>query len=107
MDNGQSPIEGESVPNGNDGRALVTVHARKKDNPTPVARKFKLTTLRAVRREMSRIYARADRHEMTYADACRAVFILSNIGKILELTEIEARLRKLETIEGVKHGVKI
>jgi len=107
MDNGKPPIEGETVPSGNDGRALVTVYVEKKNNPAPTPRKFKLTTLKAVRREMARIYACADRHEMTYPDACRAVFILSNIGKILELTEIEGRLRKLEAIEGLKHDKQI
>jgi len=103
MDNGKPPIEGETVPNGNDGRALVTVYVEKNGKPTPTPRKFKLTSLKAVRREMSRIYARANNGELSYPDACRATFILSNISKVLELTEIEARLRKLEAIEDLKH----
>ncbi len=61
--------------------------------PTP---QIKLATLEDCRREMARVYrdARADRIDSQ--DASRFVYILSQIGKLIELSDIEKRLLFLE-----------
>jgi hypothetical protein len=65
--------------------------------PIPYRRKAVLNTLEGVRREMARVYRDAESAKRDTAEASKLVFMLGQIGKILELTEIEARLRALES----------
>jgi len=60
--------------------------------PTPGRRKAQLNTLEGVRRELARIYREAESGKRDTADASRLTFMLGQIGKLLELTEIERRL---------------
>ena len=72
-----------------DGRTLRLL-------PAPGRRKAVLNSLDGVRREMARVYRDAESGKRDSAEASKLVFILAQIGKILELTEIETRLRVLE-----------
>ena len=77
-----------------DGATLALV-------PTPGRRKAQLNTLEGVRRELARIYREAESGKRDTADASRLTFMLGQIGKLLELTEIE---RRLTAIEERPHG---
>lgn len=59
-------------------------------------RRAVLNTLGGVRREMARIYREAESGKRDTAEATKLVYILGQIGKALELAEIEARLKALE-----------
>ena len=69
--------------------------------PAPGRRKAQLNTLEGVRRELARIYREAESGKRDTADASRLTFMLGQIGKLLELTEIE---RRLTAIEERHHG---
>ena len=77
-----------------DGATLALV-------PTPGRRKAHLNTLEGVRRELARIYREAESGKRDTADASRLTFMLGQIGKLLELTEIE---RRLTAVEERPHG---
>ena len=77
-----------------DGATLALV-------PTPGRRKAQLNTLEGVRRELARIYREAESGKRDTADASRLTFMLGQIGKLLELTEIE---RRLTAVEGRANG---
>ena len=82
------------APQSIDGATLALV-------PTPGRRKAQLNTLEGVRRELARIYREAESGKRDTADASRLTFMLGQIGKLLELTEIE---RRLTAIEERPHG---
>ena len=82
------------VPQTIDGATLALV-------PTPGRRKAQLNTLEGVRRELARIYREAESGKRDTADASRLTFMLGQIGKLLELTEIE---RRLTAVEGRANG---
>jgi hypothetical protein len=64
--------------------------------PTPTRRKPQLTSLEGVRVEMSRIYREMEAGKRESQEGSRLVYVLTQIGKVLELTEIERRLIVLE-----------
>ena len=82
------------VPQTIDGATLALV-------PAPGRRKAQLNTLEGIRRELARIYREAESGKRDTADASRLTFMLGQIGKLLELTEIE---RRLTAIEERPHG---
>ncbi|SNX61213.1 hypothetical protein SAMN06296273_2666 [Nitrosomonas ureae] len=61
--------------------------------PTP---KIKLANIEDCRREMARVYRDARTARIDSQDASRFVYILSQIGKMIELSDIEKRLELLE-----------
>lgn len=61
--------------------------------PTP---QIKLATIEDCRREMARVYRDARTARIDSQDASRFVYILSQIGKLIELSDIEKRLEILE-----------
>lgn len=63
---------------------------------TPTPRKIKLNTLEDVRREMAAVYREARGGRIDTSEAGRLAYILTNIGKLIEATEIEQRLLQLE-----------
>ncbi len=77
------------VPEVIDGRTLAII-------PTPGRRKAVLNSLDGVRREMARVYRDAEEGRRETSEASKLVYILGQIGKVLELTEIESRLKSLE-----------
>jgi hypothetical protein len=58
--------------------------------------KVRIHTLAAIRIEMGKVYRYAQRGEITWADATRAVFILAHIAKLDQGTLLEQRLADLE-----------
>jgi hypothetical protein len=60
------------------------------------APQIKLATLEDCRREMARVYRDARTYRIESQDASRLVYMLSQIGKLLELTDIEKRVELLE-----------
>ena len=62
--------------------------------PTP--RRIDLKSLEQVRFEMARVYRAVDRGDYDSGEGSRRVFMLSQIGKLVELTELEKRVERLE-----------
>ena len=69
--------------------------------PTPQRRKAQLDRIEGVRREMARIYREAESGTRDTAEASKLTFMLGQIGKILELTQIQ---RRLDALEDGTHG---
>jgi hypothetical protein len=64
--------------------------------PTP--RQIKLATIEDCRREMASVYRDARTARIDSQDASRLVYMLSQIGKLIEIGQIEQRLAELEKI---------
>ncbi len=64
--------------------------------PLPTPRRLNLGSAESVRREMARVYRHARFGQIVTQDATRLVYMLSQILKAFELTEIEKRLAALE-----------
>jgi hypothetical protein len=71
-----------------DGRTLRLVPTRR--------RKAQLTSMEGVRCEMSRVYREMESGKRDSQEGSRLVYVLTQIAKVLELTEIERRLIRLE-----------
>lgn len=61
--------------------------------PTP---QIKLATIEDCRREMARVYRDARTARINTSEASRMVYMLSQIGKLIETGQLEQRLTKLE-----------
>jgi hypothetical protein len=61
--------------------------------PTP---QLKLATIEDCRREMARVYRDARSGQTETADASRLVYMLTSIGKMIEVGQLEERLNALE-----------
>jgi len=68
--------------------------------PTPPHRVRKLNTLKGVREEMVHCYRAARKGEMRTEDMSRFIFALTAIAKVIEQSDIEQRLERLETSLG-------
>jgi hypothetical protein len=77
------------VPETIDGATLALV-------PTPARRKPQLTSLDGVRVEMARVYREMENGRRDSQDGSRLVYVLTQIAKVLDFTEVEVRLRALE-----------
>lgn len=66
--------------------------------PTP--RRIDLKSLEQVRFEMARVYRAVDRGDYDSGEGSRRVFMLAQIGKLVELSDLE---RRVETLEGSGH----
>lgn len=66
----------------------------------PRLRRTPLRTARDLLREHRRLYLEARYGQLPLADACRLSFLLSNIAKVHEIAELEARVQALETDAG-------
>ncbi|MEA2562254.1 MAG: hypothetical protein QOH06_3758 [Acidobacteriota bacterium] len=64
----------------------------------------RLSTLTSVRQEMARVYREARRREIPEQFAGRLVYMLSLIGKIIEGSDLEQRVSKLERKVGERNG---
>ena len=77
------------VPQTIDGATLTVL-------PPPRRRRAQLDKLEGVRVEMSRVYREMESGQRDSQDGSRLVYVLTQIAKVLELTEIERRLIILE-----------
>ena len=64
--------------------------------PTPRRRRAQLDRLEGVRVEMARVYREMESGHRDTQDGSRLVYVLTQIAKVLELTEIERRIGLLE-----------
>jgi hypothetical protein len=55
-----------------------------------------LTTLSRVRAELARVYKDARQGTIETADASRLAFILVSLGKLIEQSDLEARMADIE-----------
>ena len=68
-----------------------------KPDPTPPKPpKIKLNSIGDVRREMGTIYREARAGKLDISDAGRLAYVLTGIGKLIEVELIEQRLAELE-----------
>jgi len=67
--------------------------------PTP--RRIDLATLEQVRSEMARVYRESRSGKLDSQEASRFTYILSQIGKMIELAVLE---RRIERLEGLQDG---
>jgi len=75
-----------------EGRVLMAT-------PTP---QLKLATIEDCRREMARVYRDARNGRTESADASRFVYMLTSIAKLIEVSQLEMRLKALEEIQNGK-----
>ncbi len=59
-------------------------------------RRIDLATLENVRQEMARVYRFVDQGKIETQEGTRRVYILSQIGKVIEAADLERRLGALE-----------
>ncbi len=64
--------------------------------PDPTPPKIKLNSIGDVRREMATIYREARAGTTDISDAGRLAYVLTGIGKLIEVELIEQRLQQLE-----------
>jgi hypothetical protein len=74
--------------------------------PAPQRRKAQLDRLEGVRREMSRVYRDMESGKRDSQDGSRLVYVLTQIAKVLELTEIERRLDLLQFDQRTKQRTR-
>lgn len=67
--------------------------------PDPTPPKIKLSSIEDVRREMATIYREARAGVIEIGDAGRLAYVLTGIGKLIEVEAIERRIAALETIQ--------
>ena len=64
--------------------------------PTPQRRGPVLETLTDVRREMARVYRQMRHGRIDTQDATRMTYVLTQIAKIIQTTELDARIEAVE-----------
>ena len=64
--------------------------------PTPRRRGPVLETLPDVRREMARVYRHMRHGRIDTQDATRMIYVLTQIAKIIQTTELDARIEAVE-----------
>ena len=69
------------------------------DSPTP--QKIRLHTAEDVRVEMARVYREMRAGSLEVKKGCSLVYVLGQIGKMIEVSIVEKRIEQLErTVEG-------
>lgn len=63
-------------------------------DPTP--KQIKLVTIMDCKREMARVYRDSRQGKIDIQDGTRLVYMLSQIGKLIEVSELEKRIELLE-----------
>lgn len=82
-----------------DNKTPVTIDGKSMElEPTPS--RIDLKTIDDIRLEMARVYREMRSNAIEAQQGTRLVYVLSAIGKLIELHEIEQRITKLE--EGLK-----
>lgn len=65
-------------------------------DPTTPHRRIDLSTLRDVRLELAAVYRRMDAGEIESQDGTRRTYVLKAIADVIELADLERRIRELE-----------
>lgn len=66
--------------------------------PTPSGRRLDLATIDDVRREMGKVYRDMKGKKIDTQDGTRLVYVLSQIGKLIEMQKIGERVEALELV---------
>ena len=66
--------------------------------PTPYKRRYQLTNLRGVRAEMASLYREMRRGEVPTEVGSRLAYVLQQVARVLEASDLERRLDELEKI---------
>lgn len=69
----------------------------------PTAKQIKLVTVMDCKREMARVYRDARQGRIDIHDGTRLVYMLSQIGKLIEVSELEQRIELLEEAQHDKN----
>jgi hypothetical protein len=64
--------------------------------PDPTPRRVDLSTLRDIRLEMAAVYRKIDCGAIEAAEGTKLVYVLRQIGDIIEMAEIEKRIEAIE-----------
>lgn len=64
--------------------------------PEPASPKINLKTIDDVRLEMAKVYREMRTNQIEAQQGTKLVYVLSSIGKLIELHEIEKRIEALE-----------
>jgi hypothetical protein len=64
--------------------------------PTPSRRRVDLATIDDVRVEMAKVYREMKSHKIDTQDGTRLVYVLSQIGKMIEANDLHRRIEGLE-----------
>ncbi|MGH8320547.1 MAG: hypothetical protein ACRESI_01195 [Gammaproteobacteria bacterium] len=78
------------------GKSQAQAPDSAKPKPAPKRRKFHLTSLRSVRRELGVLYWEARNKEIPLENAAKLTYILTSIAKVLVDSDLEKRVDKLE-----------
>lgn len=87
-------VEGSNLPTGHDVATL----------PPPRRRRPDLATLTDVRREMGKVYREMRMKKIDCQDGTRMTYVLEKIGKLIESSDLQERIEKLEA--ALAAGVK-
>lgn len=92
-----------------DDNAVITRTKRTPDRPLalvgtdsaspPTPRRFRLNTMRGIRREMTAVYREARTGKLDVGEACKYGFLLATLGKLSEAELLEARIEALEELD--------
>lgn len=78
-----------------DKKAGQTIDAET-GKPVPTPRRIDLSTLRDVRLELAAVYRKMDSGEIESQEGTRRAYVLKTIGEIIELSDLERRIKELE-----------
>lgn len=88
----------------------ATSPASPSDGATPPSRlRLKLSTAEDCRRELARLYREARVNQIDVADASRLANILQIMSRLIETSDLEARIEALETYrrqDSAGHGAR-
>jgi hypothetical protein len=82
-----------------DNKTPVTIDSSTSE-VLPTLSRIDLKTIDDVRLEMARVYREMRGNRMEAQQGTRLVYVLSQIGKLIEIHEIEKRITALETLNG-------
>lgn len=68
-------------------------------------RRVDLATLAQCKNEMARCYRAVDSGKIDSSEGSRRIYMLAQIGKMIEIAELEKRLERLENIQTQRIGV--
>ena len=68
-------------------------------------RQTRLRTVGNIKTELGKVYRRADAGMMDWQDACAASRILRELRQLIEGTDVETRIARLEAVAAERDGV--
>lgn len=69
-------------------------------------RRIDLASIEQCKNEMARVYRAVDSSEIDSVEGCKRVYMLSQIAKMIEIVELEIRLKQLEELHTQRIGLR-